>query len=263
MNRGVRSLIAPALASLVGVAILVGLGVWQLQRLAWKEALIAAVELRVHASPAELPDEADWAKLKPADYEYRHVRVAGVYEAGRQALVFRALSSPRGRYGGPGYLVMTPLRLPSGASVLVNRGFVPEDRKDQAASGLGSGATLVTGLMRASEERTWFTPADDPARGQWFTRDVEAIARATGMARAAPFSIDADASPDPTALPEGGETIVAFPNNHLSYAATWFGMALALAGVFGSYALAQLGAAAKNKGRPASAGDGNGGRHRD
>ncbi len=182
MSQRARSLVAPALATVVGIAVLVSLGVWQLQRLAWKEALIAAVESRVHAAPEDLPAEADWPRLNPADYEYRHVRLAGVYDASRQALVFRALGSPRGRYGGPGYLVMTPLRLANGAVVLVNRGFVPQDRKDQAASrGLGAGETLVTGLMRASEERTWFTPADNPVGGQWFTRDVEAIARAMGL----------------------------------------------------------------------------------
>ncbi len=263
MNPRVRSLVAPALASLVGVAFLVGLGVWQLQRLAWKDALVAAVESRARAAPVDLPAEADWAKLKPADTEYRHVRLVGVYVASRQALVFRALSSPRGRYGGPGYLVMTPLRLASGAEVLVNRGFVPEDRKDEAASIGAGGEMQVTGLMRASEERNWFTPADDPARGRWFTRDVAAIARAMGLTRYAPFTIDADAGADPAALPEGGETIVDFPNNHLSYAATWFGMAIALAGVFVSYALAQLRAGETNEGRLAPVGDGDGGRYRD
>ncbi len=261
MSQRARSLVAPALATVVGIAVLMSLGVWQLQRLAWKEGLIAAVESRVHAAPEDLPAEADWPRLNPADYEYRHVRLAGVYDASRQALVFRALGSPRGRYGGPGSLVMTPLRLANGAVVLVNRGFVPQDRKDQAASrGLGAGETLVTGLMRASEERTWFTPADNPVGGQWFTRDVEAIARAMGLNRYAPFSIDADAGADPADLPEGGETIVAFPNSHLSYAMTWFGMALALAGVFIAYAVTQLRAGGKNEGRPAPAGDGDGGR---
>jgi len=260
MSPSVRSLVAPALASLIGVAVLVGLGVWQLRRLAWKDALVAAVATRARAAPVDAPAEADWAKLKPADYEYRHVRLVGVYDASRQALVFRALSSPRGRYGGPGYLVMTPLRLASGAVVLVNRGFVPEDRKDAAASIGERGETVVVGLMRASEARNWFTPADDPARGQWFTRDVGEIARAMGLSRSAPFSIDADAGADPAALPEGGETIVAFPNNHLSYAATWFGMAIALAGVFVSYALAHLRTGERTEGRLASVGDGDGGR---
>jgi surfeit locus 1 family protein len=239
MNASVRSLAAPAAATLMGLAVLVGLGVWQLKRLAWKEGLIAAVEQRATAAPVELPPPEEWVKLNPRDYEYRHVRLSGVYDYAHQALVFRALSSPRGRYGGPGYLVMTPLELAGGASVLVNRGFVPEERKDAANAG-SVGPTEVTGLMRASEDRTWFTPSDDPARGQWFTRDVEGIAEALKLGRHAPFSVDADASANPDALPEGGETILEFPNNHLSYAMTWFGMALALVGVFAVYAVGQL-----------------------
>jgi surfeit locus 1 family protein len=237
MKGRVRSLAAPAAATLIGLALLVGLGVWQLKRLAWKEGLIAAVESRTTAPPVEIPPPEAWAKLNPGDYEYRHVRLSGIYDYAHQALVFRALSSPRGRYGGPGYLVMTPLQLAGGGSVLVNRGFVPEERKDAANAGSG-GPTDVTGLMRASEDRTWFTPSDDPARGQWFTRDVEGIAEALKLGPHAPFSVDADASPDP--LPEGGETILEFPNNHLSYAMTWFGMAMALAGVFAVYAVGQL-----------------------
>ena len=85
--------------------------------------------------PSRFPQHEEWAKLDPRDYEYRHVRVSGVYDYARQAMVFRALASPRGRYGGPGYLVMTPLELADGASVLVNRGFVPEERKTEANAG--------------------------------------------------------------------------------------------------------------------------------
>jgi surfeit locus 1 family protein len=256
MSGRVRSLVAPALATLVGVALLLALGDWQLRRLAWKEALIAAVETRVHAPPVDLPPEADWPKLDPADYEYRHVRLSGVYDASRQVLVFRALGEPRGRYGGPGYLVMTPLKLASGAEVVVNRGFVPQGRRDTAALGAeGEAPSVVTGLMRASETRTWFTPADDPASGQWFTRDVGAMARAMSLTRPAPFSVDADASADAAAIPEGGETIIAFPNNHLSYAMTWFGMAAALIGVFAAFALTRL-RADVGGGRRSSSADG-------
>jgi surfeit locus 1 family protein len=257
MNGRVRSLAGPAAATLIGLAVLVGLGVWQLKRLAWKEGLIAAVESRTTAPPVEIPPPEEWVKLNPRDYEYRHVRLSGVYDYAHQALVFRALSSPRGRWGGPGYLVMTPLELSDGASVIVNRGFVPEERKDAANAG-STGPTEVTGLMRASEDRTWFTPSDDPARGQWFTRDVEHIAEALKLGPHAPFSVDADASADPDALPEGGETILEFPNNHLSYAMTWFGMALALAGVFTVYAVGQF---RSEKGpKLAAAGGGDGGR---
>src|SRR6202142_711420 len=108
MSGRVRSLAAPAAATLIGLAVLVGLGVWQLHRLAWKEALIAAVESRAHAAPVDAPPESEWPRLDPADYECRRVRLVGVFDGSRQVTVFRALSEPRGRYGGPGYLVMTP-----------------------------------------------------------------------------------------------------------------------------------------------------------
>ena len=233
-----RSLITAAVATLIGVVLLSSLGVWQLHRLAWKEALIAEVGARVTQAPVDAPEPSTWATLNPSDYEYRHVRLHGVYDYAHQALVFRSLGNPRGRYGGPGYLVMTPLKLASGESVIVNRGFVPDDRKADAENG-PRGETEVTGLMRSSEGRTWFTPADIPAKGEWFTRDVDALAQGMGLGAHAPFSIDADAGPDPAALPEGGETVLSFPNNHLSYAFTWFGTALALAGVFFAWAFSR------------------------
>ena len=263
MNRRARRLIAPAVATVVCFALLCGLGVWQLQRLAWKEALIAEVETRASADPVDAPPESEWPRLDPADYEYKRVRLAGVFDGSRQVMVFRALSEPRGRYGGPGYLVMTPLKLAGGATVLIDRGFVPEAQKGAAGGGLGGGETTVVGLMRASEGRNLFTPSDDPASGQWFTRDVGTIARAEGLTRVAPFFIDADAGPDPSVLPEGGETILAFPNNHLSYALTWFGMAAALVGVFGAFATSRLREAERGGGVRSTAGDGDGGRHRD
>jgi surfeit locus 1 family protein len=254
-----RSLAAPAVATLMGLVILIGLGVWQLKRLAWKEALIAAVEARVSAPAADLPAPSDWPALYPADYEYRHVRATGVFDLKHQALVFRPLSNPRGRYGGPGYLVMTPLKLGSGESVLVNRGFVPEERSSSAASG-PSGEVEVTGLMRASEGRTWFTPSDDPARKLWFTRDVESLAKALEIGPHAPFSIDADADAEPRALPQGGETILDFPNNHFSYAMTWFGTALALAGVFVAFVIRRLRETSRQDRKFAGAGDADGAR---
>jgi surfeit locus 1 family protein len=85
-----------------------------------------------------------------------------------------------------------------------------------------------------------FTPSNDPARGEWFVRDPRAIAAAFALTRVAPFTIDADATPNPGGLPAGGETRLNFPNNHLGYALTWFGLAAALAGVFGAFAWQRL-----------------------
>ncbi len=239
---GLRSLAGAGAATAIGAALLIGLGVWQLHRLAWKEALLAEIYARAKASAESAPAPAEWPSLKPSDYEYRHVRVHGVFDYAHQALVFRALGEPHGRYGGPGYLVMTPLKLDSGETVLVNRGFVPMDSKAEAKNG-PAGPVEVTGLMRSSEDRTWFTPADDPAQGEWYTRDVEKIAAGLQIGPHAPFSIDEDAGADPAALPEGGETILAFPNNHLSYAIQWFGLAAALIGVFAAWAFPRLKAA--------------------
>jgi surfeit locus 1 family protein len=232
-----RRIIVPGIASLIGVALLVALGVWQLHRLAWKEALIAAVEARAHVAPVPLPPPESWGALDPADYEYRRVEATGVYDLSNQELVFTSMEEPRGIYGGVGYQVMTPLRLANGATVIVNRGFVPEGMKASAAKG-PQGETKIVALMRASERRNLFTPADEPARGVFFTRDAEGLARALRLGPHAPFTLDAEAGPDP--LPEGGETRLTFVNNHLSYAFTWFGMAAALAGVYGVWAFGRM-----------------------
>jgi surfeit locus 1 family protein len=242
--RALRTLLWPTAWTMIAFALLLGLGEWQLERLAWKEDLIAQMSARVGAPPSALPGEAAWAKLRPQDYEYRRARAHGVYDAHAQAYVFQALGTPKGRYGGPGYLVMTPLRLDDGSIVLVNRGFVPQDRRDEPAVQEAAASPVdVVGLMRSSEARTLFTPADDPARGQWFTRDPAAIGMAFGLQRVAPFTIDADAGA-PGELPQGGETILSVPNNHLSYALTWFGLAAALIGVFGVFAAGKLRAGA-------------------
>jgi len=246
MSARLPSLLWLALFTALGLAGLFGLGMWQLERLAWKEALIADVAARAAAPPIDAPPPADWPNLAPADYEYRHVRLTGVYDLAHQALVFRALDQPRGRFGGPGYLVLTPLRLADGSDVIVNRGFIPFDQRNSFAETQQQtpGPVIVSGLMRASEPRNWFTPADDPAHGQWFTRDPGAIAAALKLPHAAPFTLDADATGAAGDLPQGGETILAFPNNHLAYAFTWFGMALALVGVFCAYAVKQSRSAA-------------------
>jgi surfeit locus 1 family protein len=230
-----RRLLWPAVATTLGCIFLVSLGVWQLHRLAWKEGLIAEIAARAKAVPQPLPPQSQWAQLRPEDYEYRHVELDGVLQSDKEALVFRPAGGPARE---PGFLVLTPLRLGSGAFVIVNRGFVPLDLKDPGArpESQAGGPTHLTGLMRQPESRNFFTPADDPEAGKYFTRDPALIARHFGLQPAAPFSVDADAGPAPDAWPRGGATELAFPNNHLSYALTWFGLALALAGVFVAFA---------------------------
>ena len=230
-------LLLPAAVAALAFCALVGLGVWQLQRLAWKEALIAAIAERSQASPVPPPAPAEWLALEPNAYDYRSVTVTGVFEHDKEALVFRILEGGKGVISAPGFLALTPLRLADGAAVIVNRGFVPQDLRDKSrrAAGQVAGEVTVTGLMRPPEPRNFFTPADDPAKGLWYTRDPAAIARALDIARAAPFTIDADAAPNPGGWPQGGHTVLAIKNDHLVYALTWFGLALTLVAVFGVF----------------------------
>lgn len=241
----VRALVLPAILSAVGIAILLGLGFWQLERRVWKEELIARVEARTGAPLAPLPPESEWANVNAERDEYRRVTATGVFRHEREVHVYTVASEGSGRHAGPGYWVMTPLQLASGAYVIVNRGFVPLDRKDPEtrAAGQIAGEVTVTGLLRMPEQAGYFTPLNDPARNAWYRRDPAEIAAALGLQRAAPFTIDADASQLPGGLPEGGRTRLNFPNDHLQYAITWFGLALALAGVFAAFVWQRLRAA--------------------
>jgi surfeit locus 1 family protein len=214
---------------LLACAGFVALGTWQVHRRAWKLDLIARVDQRVHAPAAAAPPPAAWGKVTAAGDEYRHVRLAGTFLHERQALVVASTDL------GSGYWVMTPLRLDDGAVVLVNRGFVPFDwcgRSGRCARG-PQGEVMVTGLLRMSETRA-FLRHNDPAADRWYARDVQAIARARGLERVAPFFVDQDAaSADDGGWPRGGLTVVSFPNNHLSYLITWYLLALMAAGAAG------------------------------
>lgn len=213
--------------------LLAGLGTWQLQRLAWKERLLAQVAARVHAPAAPVPPPADWPQLTREADEYRHVRARGVFDHARETLVYTVRGTDEGEPSGPGAVVITPLLRADGPPLLVNRGFVPEARRDPAtrAEGQVAGEVEVTGLLRLPEEASWFVPANDPARGAFYRRDPESIAAARGLAGAAPFIIDLDAGPVPGGLPLSGTTRLSFPNRHLEYALTWYGLAATLVAV--------------------------------
>lgn len=239
MTRAARRLVKLGVATAIALAILVGLGSWQLARLSWKEALVARVTERMAADPVPAPPRAEWNNLDLEALAYRRVRVEGAFDHAREARVYVNLPDAHGRFKGPGYFIVTPLALKQGGgTVLVNRGFVPEPAVDPATRPQGqvAGEVAVTGLLRGPEDRNSFTPADDPAKRLFFARDPAAIAVGLGIADAAPFTIDADATPNPGGLPQGGETRVSFPNRHMEYALTWYGLAATLAAVFGMFA---------------------------
>ncbi|MGN6818029.1 MAG: SURF1 family protein [Sphingomonas sp.] len=195
------------------------LGVWQVERRAWKLELIARVDARVHAAPAALPPPAAWSRINDKDDAYRRITATGTFDHADETLV-QALTER-----GGGFWVLTPLRTARG-TVLVNRGFVPEELRDPASRRAGQvmGPVTVTGLLRISEPRGTLLRSNDPAAGRWYSRDVAAIARARHLGTVAPFFIDADATPDPGGYPVGGLTVIRFRNSHLVYALTWFAL---------------------------------------
>ena len=240
-----RKLVVPAVFTLVVCAILVGLGVWQLQRLAWKENLIAEVTTRMGAAPVAAPGPIAWPGIDLGSVEYQPVIVSGHYLNDHEAHVIYSLTSPKGPIGGVGYMVMTPFAADAGWIVYVNRGFVPGEKADPAtrAAGLIGGEATVAGVLRLPADRSWFMPGDNAAKNEWFSRDPALFAASAGLPAAAiaPYIIDARYDPNlPGGLPQGGETVVDFPNNHFGYALTWFGLAACAAGVFIAFAAGRL-----------------------
>jgi surfeit locus 1 family protein len=234
-RRASRSLIIPTLCVLAALCVLLSLGTWQIQRKAWKEALIDTIGRRLAAPAAALPARETWARLDPADMEYRRVAFPAEFLNGEEALVYTSGSAFRSDVTGPGYWAFTPARLTGGSLVVVNRGFVPEGRQNPAtrAEGQVSGVIEIAGVMRWPEPRGLFTPNDDPARNLWFVRDPAAIAAAKNWEPVAPFYVEQEAPPAPGGLPQVGKLRPQLPDNHLGYAITWFGLALVLVGVFG------------------------------
>ena len=220
-------------------AVLIALGTWQIERKAWKEALIASLTERLAAPPVALPPAKDWAKLDRATDEYRRVKFTATFDDAREALVFPAASAFRPDVTSPGYWVFTPARLAGGGFIMVNRGFVPDARRDAKSrlAGQISGPIEIAGALRWPDDRHWFTPADDPAHNLWFTRDPAGIAAAKGLdaksLAVAPFYVEQEAPIPSGGLPQPGKLFVALPDNHLQYALTWYGLAAVLAAVFG------------------------------
>lgn len=220
--------------ALAGMAILIGLGLWQLDRKAWKENLIATLNSRLTRAPEELPPRAGWARLREEGEEFRRVVFPAEFLDGEEALVYTAGSPLRPDVKGPGFWVFAPARLPGGSIVVVNRGFVPDERKDPATrtEGVPHGIIDVVGVMRWPEARGALTPADDPKKNVWYLRDVKSIADAKKWPTAAPFYIDQEEPAPSGGWPKPGKLEVKLTDNHLGYALTWFGLALALAGVY-------------------------------
>ena len=238
-------LVWPTLMTIVGLAILVSLGTWQMNRKTWKDSLVERIAARIAAAPRPLAAVVDGGTAA-GDIEYARVEARGRYRHDGEQFLY----APHPKLG-PGFHVVTPLQLevPAGAPsrvVLVNRGWVPEALRDPARRPAGqvTGAVAVTGLVRLQGEHGAFTPGNDPGKNLWYWRDIPALAKAAAPADAGsvlPVTIDAEAEPaNPGGWPKGGTTEIKLPNRHLEYALTWYGLAAAMLAVFGVYAWGRL-----------------------
>lgn len=232
-------LLWPTVLSVGALAVLIGLGTWQMQRLAWKNNLISQIEERVVAAPVPFEEALERAR-KGEDLEYTRVAVSGSFMPGRERHLWVATSA------GPGWHVFAPLVTRAGPIVVVNRGFVPDARR--AASTRPeprlTGEVMLVGLFRKPEVKATFTPDNDVARNIWHWRDLAGMAQSmlpeTGN-QLAPFFLDAEkGAPAGPLGPKGGVTRLEIANNHLQYAMTWYGLAVTLVGVYLAFARARL-----------------------
>lgn len=236
---GLRALLWPAVFTLASLPLLIGLGVWQLERLAWKEGLIAAINEGLGQPPAPLEQPADaWKEL--AGKEYRPVSVTGRFRHGDERLLFAT-------DGEMGWHVYTPLETEGGNLVFVNRGFVPDRLKDPASRAAGQidGQMTVQGLVRKPGVAGWFDAEADTAHNRYYWRDLAGMTASLSSeqdrARVLPLFVDAAAEPaNPGGWPKGGVTRLDIPNRHLEYALTWFGLAATLVAVFAAFAWTRL-----------------------
>ena len=224
-----RGVFVLSLLAVFGVAVFAGfiaLGVWQVHRRAWKHDLVARVDARVHAEAVAAPGAGQWPAVNAANDEYRRVKLTGTFLPDKSVRV-RASTEL-----GAGSWLLTPMRMQDGDVVIVNRGFVaPTWCGGKATCPAGAaGDSNVSGLLRISEPKGAFLQANDPTHDRWYSRDIRAIAIAKGLDTVAPYFVDADAASSPGQNgndgPVGGLTVIAFPDNHLMYALTWFGLAL-------------------------------------
>jgi cytochrome oxidase assembly protein ShyY1 len=233
------------LFTLAMLALLIGLGVWQLQRRVAKHELIAALNERLATSPVVLPAATEWSALTAAKDEFRRVTFAATYVAQPDAMVYSAGSAVREDVTGPGTWAFLPARLSDGAIVAVNAGFVQntmQDRaqQDRAAKRLATGAPVkLTGYLRFPESAGALTPHEDAAKRLWFVRDHLAMARALGWGPVAPFYIDLETPVPDSGVPKPGPLHVHLKDDHLQYAITWFTLAGAVVIAFGIWWRAQ------------------------
>lgn len=225
-----RPTLWPTLFSVPAFLVLVALCIWQVQRLHWKEGLIAERESRVAAEPIALPAVG----VDPAGLEYRRVRLEGSFLHDKELYL-----GARSMNGNPGYQILTPFALAGGGLVLVDRGWVPIERKapESRAEGQVAGPQAIDGIVRLPPGQAWMQPDNEPGKNMWFFVDLPAMATVAGAQIRTDLYVDAGPAQNPGKYPVGGQTRIEIPNDHLQYAITWGLLALALAVIYVVYHL--------------------------
>lgn len=224
----------PTVFTIPAVLVMLGLGTWQLDRLQWKTDLIEEITSRQTAAPVPLPALLFEADGTLGSIRYRRVRLAGTFLHDAEMYL-----AARSMNGNPGYHVMTPFRLAEGGVVLVDRGWVPQERKapSDRPEGQVAGEVTLEGVVRVPRpEKSWLQPDNQPEDNIWFWVDLPAMAAHAGVAgEAVPVYVEAAAAEIPGGFPIGGQTRVNLPNDHLQYALTWYALAVILAVIYVIY----------------------------
>ena len=212
-----------------GIAVLCTLGTWQMKRLYWKEALIEKVNERIASEPQSL---FELLENTPSldDLNYIPAKISGEYDHTKEVYYFTT-----GKESTSGWNVHTPLILSDGRILIVNRGFVPDWNKnpDTRKDGQITGLQEVTGLVRnpIAQKPNDFVPDNNLEKREFFWRSHKQMMQLmsdNNSQEFLPVILDANEQNNPAGWPQGGTTIISFPNNHLQYAFTWFGLAAAL-----------------------------------
>ena len=215
------------IVTLPALLMLIGLGSWQLQRLQWKNDLISSFEARSAADAITIPA----ANAELDDLEFRNLALYGVFQNDKETFL-----TGRTYEGNAGFHVVTPFLLDDGRIILVNRGWVSEDYRDPVKRAFSQidGRTFVSGILRRPGVKGYFVPENEPENGFWFTLVPSQINRHLGLGDTAidQFYADALRTSDVVTLPIAAKTKLNLRNAHLSYAMTWYGIALALIGVY-------------------------------
>ncbi len=199
--------------------VLVGLGTWQLNRLAWKTDFLHRIQAGMAARAVPLPEKI----ADPKDWEYRRVTMAGQFLYKSEFLI-----KPRVMNRQSGYHMVVPFRRISGGIVFVNRGWISDDLMQKVSR--PRGIVQVEGIIQAPEKYR-FTPENNAAKGDWYWMDTGAMAAAAQLKNVAPFVVTVAAQQEGV-YPVGGQLRLDIPNDHRQYAIFWYVMAFLLASLY-------------------------------